>query len=79
MRTYLSALTISTAAMLLLGLAPAAAKHRHHHVAAAPYRQDPAPQAQPMAPVAPSTGSAYRNHIVEGGMTQDQLDRSPGR
>jgi hypothetical protein len=48
------------------------AKVRVHH------GKSPVSQQAPRQ-VQPSPGDAYRNHIVEDGMTQDQLDRTPGR
>jgi hypothetical protein len=78
MRTHFLVLTASTALMLAGGFGPALAKHRHVALA---HHHRPAPVAvqQPAPPPTFSPGSDYRNHIVEDGMTQDQLDRATGR
>ncbi len=78
MRTHFLVLTAASALMLAGGFGPALAKHRHVAVA---HHHRPAPVAiqQQAPPPSPSPGSDYRNHIVEDGMTQDQLDRATGR
>jgi hypothetical protein len=74
MRNCASALALATL-IIFASLGSAAAK-RHHR--AASHTQATPATSGPAVP-APSVGDLYRNHVVEDGMTQDQLDRSPGR
>ena len=77
MRAYGLALASIVVVALALGFGPAAAKH--HHAARAHHRTEPKASEVVPAPAASSAASTYLNHVVEGGMTQDQLDRTPGR
>jgi hypothetical protein len=77
MRAYGLAFMATALVALALGCGPAAAKH--HHGARAQHRLEPKAVEQVPAPATPSAASTYLNHIVEGDMTQDQLDRTPGR
>jgi hypothetical protein len=75
MRAY--GLTLTAMVMLVVSIGPAAS--RRHHDARGHQRTESKISNRAQAPTAPSAASDYLNHIVEGGMTQDQLDRIPGR
>ena len=66
-----------TALVLVFAMTPVFAKR--HHAERPHHRSSPKMPPSPPIQAAPDAGDAYRNQIVEDGMTRDQLDRATGR